>query len=174
MLGRIVSLRLHPGDELGMEYDVFLECVSGFIHEIHMYVGVIRIDFATSLVYRQNTGSMPEVVCVIRFVVPVGAMVRQANVAAAVFLHFLVQFRVCFAQAVDERLFFRVRCRILPKAPRSLAISTEERYALSATVWCTFCKFGSLFSAVTQSQCCSMPPSAVMPYDGAAALSALL
>ena len=167
-------MRLHPGDELGMEYDVFLECVSGFIHEIHMYVGVIRIDFATSLVYRQEYGF------------DAGSGLRHqacracrcdgetGNVAAAVFLHLLVQFRVCFAQAVDERVVLFAFAVVYFES--AAFFSHFHRRAVCAQCYGLvyfLCKFGSLFSAVTQSQCCKHVAFGGDAYAGAAALSAL-
>ena len=73
-----------------MEYDVFFESVSGFVNEIDMYVGVVRIDFAAAFVDGQEHGLDAG-----------GGLRHQAcrtcrrngeagDVATSVFLHFLV------------------------------------------------------------------------------------
>ncbi len=48
------ALAFHPCDELRMINDVFLECVSAFIHVVDMDVDVGGIHLASAFVYRHE------------------------------------------------------------------------------------------------------------------------
>ena len=87
-----------------MEYDVFFECVPCFVYKVYMNIRIVRVHLSSTFVNRQEyrldtrgglrhqTGRS-------------GWSNRQAgNVAATIFLHVLIQFRVGCCQALDERI----------------------------------------------------------------------
>ena len=135
-----------------MEHNIFFECVSRFIHEIHMYIGVVRIHFPAAFVHRHEhrfdtRGSLGH---------QAGGSSRcnrqAGDVSSSVFLHVFVQLRVSFLQAVDERIVlftFRIvdfkRATFLGHVHRR-TVSFESDGLVHF-----FRKFGSLFCAVTQS-----------------------
>ena len=80
---------------------------------------------------------MPLVVCVIRLVVPVGAIVRQAMLRRPYFI--MSSYNCASASFMRSRngLSDSREASNTSNAPRSRAISIELRYALSASVLCT-------------------------------------
>lgn len=87
-----------------MEDNVFFESITCFVDEIYVDVGIVRVDFPAAFVYRhEDRFDTRSSLCH-----QAGGTGRSdgqtGDVPASVFHHFLVQFRVGFFQAVDERV----------------------------------------------------------------------
>ena len=83
--------------------------------------------FLLRLYTGRNTGSIPEVVWVIRLVVPVGAMVRHAMLRRPYFFISSYNAGSASRKRLINGLFFSLSESYTSNAPRSLAISTDER-----------------------------------------------
>ena len=92
--------------------DVFLEGIARLIDEVDMYFRVVRVDLAPAFVHGQEYRFNPRGGLCHETGRPRRGDGEASDVASSVFYHVFVQFRVCLAQAVDERVvLFRVRRR---------------------------------------------------------------
>ena len=89
-----------------MIYDVFLECVAHFVHEIYLYIGISRIDFAFALVYRQKDrlyarGGLGHYRGCAR-----GCYGQTGYIAASCFNHTFIECLIRFTQTLYIRIVF--------------------------------------------------------------------
>ena len=104
-LSNRITVGLHPGNKLMMEYYIFFKCVSCLIHKIDTGFRIIRIYLTTASIYRQeywfDTGS-----CLCHQTGRTSRSNRQTgNVTTTVFQHIGIQFRISLTQTVYERIF---------------------------------------------------------------------
>ena len=97
----------------------------------------LGLTFLLLLYTGMNTGSIPEVVCVMRLVVPVGAIVRHAIFLRPNFVISSYSAGSTSFILLMKGFFFSLSASYTSNAPLSFAICTEERYASTAIVLCT-------------------------------------
>ena len=100
----VKTVGFHPSEELMMIYNVFFECVAGFIHEIHVYLWVVWIDLSSTLINRHKDWLNTRCSLCHQAGSSSWSNGQTSNVSTTVLLHFFVQGRISFLDAVDERI----------------------------------------------------------------------
>ena len=148
----VYSVYLHPVEELLVINNVLLERVAHLVNEIDMSALVTRIHLAAALINRQEHGlDAARCLCHERCSAS-WCYSKTCDVAAAIFPHFLVEFRIGVLDTHDERILFfafgieNLKCTALLCHHHRRAVCREgERFVNIHR------EVGSLLSAVTKS-----------------------
>ena len=95
---------VHPGHQLVVIDDEFLKRVSILIHEVDVDVFITGVDLATTLIDRHENrfdargGLCQQAGC------SRGSDGEAGNVAASIFHHLIIEFRIGLAEAIDVRI----------------------------------------------------------------------
>ena len=158
-----------------MEYDIFFECVAGFIHKIDTRFRIIRVNLTTTSVhrkeYRLDTGS--------RLRHQTGCSCRSnsqtSNVTTTVLQHIFIQSRISFTQTVDKRILF-LTFRIIDFESATL-FSHHDGRTISLQSQCLLDFFSTLcclIRSVTKSQSRNHIAFSSDTHTGTTALQSLL
>ena len=91
---RIISIDLHPLQELTMINNVFLKAIADLIDKIYMHISIVGVNLATTLVNRHEdwfdtAGCLRHERCRAR-----GSNRQAGNIAAPITLHIVIEFRI--------------------------------------------------------------------------------
>ena len=147
----VVSVYLHPSEELMMEYYVFFESVACFVYVVNVYILVVRVNFTATFVYRHEYRLNARCSLSHQAGGSGGRNSKTSDVSTSVLSHFGIQFRVGLLYTVYERVVFfansivNFECTTFFSQIYRRAVSFERQSLVYF-----FRKFCSFFGAVSQ------------------------